>query len=168
MTNSGDKINRCYSHEDVQQILQLAIARQVDDDKEFSHEVLLEIAAELDISPETLQLAEADWANKLGEIQHRQAFNLHRQRRFKKRVGNYAITNTFLLSMDWLTGGGINWALYVVLFWGLFLGLDGWNSFQTKGEEYEAAFQNWYRKHQLKRSMDNIVNKFLKFTSRLN
>ena len=168
MTNSGDKINRCYSHEDVQQILQLAIARQVDDDKEFSHEVLLEIAAELDISPETLQLAEADWANKLGEIQHRQAFNLHRQRRFKKRVGNYAITNTFLLSMDLLTGGGINWALYVVLFWGLFLGLDGWNSFQTKGEEYEAAFQNWYRKHQLKRSMDNIVNKFLKFTSRLN
>ena len=168
MTNSGDNINRCYSHEDVQQILQLAIARQVDDDKEFSHEVLLEIAAELDISPETLQLAEADWANKLGEIQHRQAFNLHRQRRFKKRVGNYAITNTFLLSMDLLTGGGINWALYVVLFWGLFLGLDGWNSFQTKGEEYEAAFQNWYRKHQLKRSMDNIVNKFLKFTSRLN
>ena len=148
--------------------MQLAIARQVDDDKEFSHEVLLEIAAELDISPETLQLAETDWANKLGEIQHRQAFNLHRQRRFKKRVGNYAITNTFLLSMDWLTGGGINWALYVVLFWGLFLGLDGWNSFQTKGEEYEAAFQNWYRKHQLKRSMDNIVNKFLKFTSRLN
>ena len=168
MTNSGDKISRCYSQEDVQQILQLAISRQVDDDKEFSHEVLLEIAAELDISLETLKLAEADWANKQGEIQHRQAFNLHRQRRFKKRAGNYAIINSFLLSMDFLTGGGINWALYIVLFWGLFLGLDGWNSFQTKGEEYEAAFQSWYRKHQLKRSVDNIVSKVLKFTSRLN
>lgn len=168
MANSGDKISRYYSHEDVQQILQLAIARQVDDNKEFSHEVLLEIAEELDISPETLKLAEADWANKQGEIQHRQAFNLHRQRRFKKRAGNYAIINSFLLSIDFLTGGGINWALYIVLFWGLFLGLDGWNTFQTQGEEYEAAFQNWYRKHQLKRSMDNIVDKFLKFTSRWN
>jgi hypothetical protein len=166
MTNSGDKTSRCYSQEDVQQILQLAIARQVDDDKEFSHEVLLEIAAELDISPETLQLAEVDWATKQGEIQHRQAFNLHRQRRFKKRAGNYAIVNTFLVSLDLLTGGGINWALYIVLFWGLFLGLDGWNTFQLKGEEYEAAFQRWYRKNQLKRSVDNIVSKFIKFASK--
>ena len=166
MTNPGDKISRCYSQEDVQQILQLAIARQVDDDKEFSYEVLLEIAAELDISLETLNLAEADWVTKRGEIQHRQAFNVHRKRRFKKRAGNYAIVNTFLVSLDLLTGGGINWALYIVLFWGLFVGLDGWNTFQMKGEEYEAAFQRWYRKNQLKRSVDNIVSKFLNFTSR--
>ncbi|MEB3218414.1 MAG: 2TM domain-containing protein [Nostocales cyanobacterium 94392] len=165
MANSGDKINRCYSQEDVQQILQLAIARQAGDEKEFSYEVLLEIAAELNISPETLQLAEDDWVSKQGEIQHRLAFNAHRQRRFRKRVGNYAIINTFLLSVDLLTGGGINWSLYIVLFWGMLVGLDGWNTFQTKGEDYEAAFQRWYRKHQLKRSFDNLVNKFLKATS---
>ncbi len=166
MANSGDKISRCYSQEDVQQILQLAIARQTDDDKEFSHEVLLEIAAELDISPETLKLAEEDWVTKQGEIQHRQAFNIHRKRRFKKRAGNYAIINTFLLSMDFITGGGLSWSLYIVLFWGMFVGLDGWNTFQTKGEDYEAAFQRWQRKHQLKRSFNNLVNKFLKATSR--
>lgn len=165
MANSGDKINRCYSQEDVQQILQLAIARQADDNKEFSHEVLLEIAAELDIPLETLKLAEDDWVAKQGEIQHRQAFNVYRKRRFKKRAGNYAIVNTFLLSMDFITGGGISWSLYVVLFWGMFVGLDGWNTFQTKGEDYEAAFQRWYRKHQLKRSFTNLVNKFLKSTS---
>ena len=166
MTNSGDKINRCYSQEDVQQILQLAIARQADDDKEFSHEVLLEIASELDISPETLRLAEDDWVAKQGEIQHRHAFNLHRQRRFKKRSGNYFIFNTFLVFMDLLTGGGINWSLYIVLSWGLLVGLDGWNTFQTKGEDYEAAFQRWHRKHQLKSSFNNLLNKFLKATSR--
>ena len=32
-------------------------------------------------------------------------------------------------------------------------------------KEYEAAFQRWYRKHQLKRSVDNIVNKFNKTIS---
>ncbi|MGB3655082.1 MAG: 2TM domain-containing protein [Rivularia sp. (in: cyanobacteria)] len=166
MANSGDKISRCYSQEDVQQILQLAIARQTDDDKEFSHEVLLEIAEELDISPETLKLAEEDWVTKQGEIQHRQAFDIHRKRRFKKRAGNYAIINTFLLSMDFITGGGLNWSLFIVLFWGMFVGLDGWNTFQTKGEDYEAAFQRWQRKHQLKSSFNNLVNKFLKATSR--
>ncbi len=165
MTNPGDKIKRCYSQEDVQQILQLAIAHQVDDEKEFSHEVLLEIATELDISPETLKLAENDWVAKQGEIQQRQAFNVYRQRRFRKRAGNYIIINTFLLSIDFITGGGINWSLYILLFWGMLIGLDGWNTFQTKGEDYEAAFQRWYRKHQLKSSFDNIVNKFLKFTS---
>ena len=165
MANSGDKINRRYSQEDVQQILQLAIAHQADDDKEFSHEVLLEIAAELDISPETLKLAENDWVAQQGEIQHRLAFNAHRQRIFKKRVGNYAIVNTFLMGINLLTGGGITWSLYVVLFWGMFIALDAWNTFQTKGEDYEAAFQKWYRKHQLKRSFDNLVNKFLKATS---
>ena len=166
MANSGDKISRCYSQEDVQQILHLAIARQTDDDKEFSHEVLLEIAAELDISPETLKLAEEDWVTKQGEIQHRQAFDIHRKRRFKKRAGNYAIINTFLLSIDLITGGGLGWSLFIVLFWGMFVGLDGWNTFQTKGEDYEAAFQRWQRNHQLKRSFNNLVNKFLKATSR--
>ena len=166
MANSGDKISRCYSQEDVQQILQLAIARQADDEKEFSHDVLLEIAEELDISLETLNLAEEDWVTKQGEIQHRQAFDVHRQRRFKKRAGNFAIVNTFLLSIDLLTGGGINWALYIFLFWGMFVGLDGWNTFQTKGEDYEAAFQRWQRKHQLKRSFNNLVNRFLKATSK--
>ena len=165
MANSGDKINRRYSQEDVQQILQLAIAHQADDDKEFSHEVLLEIAAELDISPETLKLAEDDWVTKQGEIEHRQAFNAHRQRRFKKRIGNYTIANTFLLMMDLLTGGGINWSLFILLFWGMFVALDGWNTFQTKGDDYEAAFQRWYRNHQLKRSFNNLVNKFFKATS---
>ncbi|MGD1912315.1 MAG: 2TM domain-containing protein [Rivularia sp. (in: cyanobacteria)] len=165
MTDSGDKINRRYSQEDVQQILQLAIAHQADDNKEFSHEVLLEIAGELDISPETLKLAEDNWAAKQGEIQHRQAFNVYRQRRFKKRVGNYTIANTFLLLINFLTVGHISWSLYILLFWGMFLGLDGWNTFQTKGEDYEAAFQRWYRNHQLKRSFNNLINKFFKATS---
>ena len=53
MTVSEAKSSRSYYQEDIQQILQIAIARQVQD-AEFSHEQLLEIAAELEISPECL------------------------------------------------------------------------------------------------------------------
>ena len=154
---------RSYSQEDVQRILQLAIARQADDQyKEFSYQQLLEIAKELDISPDALNLAEIDWRSQHSEIQQREAFNSYRLGRFKKRVGNYAIINSFLMLLDIVGGGGLAWSLYFLLFCGLTLGLDIWNTFQTKGEEYEMAFQKWNRKHQIKQTINTVVNKWFK------
>ncbi|MDB9374184.1 2TM domain-containing protein [Nodularia sphaerocarpa] len=154
---------RSYSQEDVQRILQLAIARQADDqDKEFSYQQLLEIAKELDISPDSLNLAEIDWRSQHSEMQQREAFNSYRLGRFKKRVGNYAIINSFLMLLDIVGGGGLAWSLYFLLFCGLTLGLDIWNTFQTKGEEYEIAFQKWYRKHQIKQTINTVVTKWFK------
>ncbi|WP_414564527.1 MULTISPECIES: 2TM domain-containing protein [unclassified Anabaena] len=152
-----------YSQEDVQRILQLAIARQADDqNKEFSYEQLLEIATELDISPSSLNLAEQDWRSQCSEIQQRQAFKTYRISRFKKRVGNYAIVNGFLIMLDLVTGGGLTWSLSILLFCGLTLGLDVWNTFQTKGEEYEMAFQKWYRQHQIKQTINTVVSRWFK------
>lgn len=166
--------NNHYSQEDVQRILQLAIARQADDqEKEFSYELLSEIAGELDISPECLQLAEKDWRSQQSEIQQRKAFDAYRISRFKKRLGNFAIVNTVLIGINFLATSGqillFPWSLYILLFWGLKFGLDFWNNFHAKGEEYEMAYQKWYRKNQLKQNMNTVlqtanslVNKWLK------
>ncbi|NDJ25432.1 hypothetical protein GS682_28095 [Nostoc sp. B(2019)] len=154
---------RSYSQEDVQQILQLAIARQADDkDTEFSYEHLLEIATELEISPESLKLAERDWVVQQGQVQKRKAFDAFRIRKFKKRLGNYTIVNGFLILLDLLTSGGLVWSLYILLFSGLPVGLDAWNTFQTKGEEYEIAFQKWNRNHQIKQTINTVLNKCFK------
>jgi hypothetical protein len=154
---------RSYSQEDVQKILQLAIARQADDqNKEFSYEQLLEIAQELDISPDSLNLAEIDWRSQRSEIQQRQAFHAYRIEKFKKRLGNYAILNSFLMLLDLVGGGGLTWSLYFLIFCCCTLGLDTWNTFQTKGEEYEMAFQKWYRKHQIKQTINTVVSKWFK------
>ncbi|MFO5528126.1 MAG: 2TM domain-containing protein, partial [Cuspidothrix sp.] len=111
MTAFNSNSLRSYSQEDVQQILQSAIARQVDDnDQEFSYQQILEIATELQISPDILQQAERDWLGKQSEVEQRQAFNLYRQSKFKKRLGNYAIINIFFLGMDAISGG-ISWSL---------------------------------------------------------
>ncbi|WP_202895646.1 2TM domain-containing protein [Iningainema tapete] len=152
-----------YSQEDVQQILQIAIARQADEkNKEFSYEQLLEIAAELQISPESLQQAESEWLVQQGEKQQHLTFNAYRRGKFKKRLGNYTIVNGVLLLIDLLQGGGLSWALYVLLFWGIPVGLDGWKAYQTEGEEYEAAFQRWYRQRQVKQLFNTTVNRWLK------
>jgi len=163
MTVFEPKVLRSYSQEDVQQILQLAIARQTDDqEKEFSFEQILEIAAELEISPGALNIAEKDWVDQKSDLQQRKAFDSYRSLKFNKRLGNYAIFNGFLLLLNLISTGGISWGLYVLLCSGLFIGLDGWNTFQSKGEEYERAFQKWNRKHQMKKTFNTVMNKLFK------
>ncbi|MDM3856011.1 MAG: 2TM domain-containing protein [Aphanizomenon gracile PMC649.10] len=165
MTTFHPNSLRSYSQEDVQQILQLAIARQVDDnDQEFSYQQILEIATELQISPDILQQAERDWLGKQNEVEQRQAFNLYRKSKFKKRLGNYAIINIFFLGMDAISGG-ISWSLYILLACGLAIALDIWNTFQTKGEDYEIAFQRWNRNHQIKQTINTVLNKWFKVFS---
>lgn len=161
MTVSDTRIMQTYHQEDIQQILQIAIARQAYEG-EFSREQLLEIAAELEISPECLQVAEQEWLAKQTDSQKRQEFNKFRRRKLQKRFGKYAISNSFLLLLDLVSGGGLSWSLYILLFWGLFVGLDTWNTYQSQGEEYEIAFQNWQRKHQIKQSITNFLNRLLK------
>ncbi|MCC5655640.1 2TM domain-containing protein [Nostoc sp. XA010] len=163
MTTFEPKSLRSYNQDDVQQILQLAIARQADDkDTEFSYEQILEIAAELEISPDSLKLAERDWVIQQGQVQQRKAFDAYRIRIFQKRLGNYAIFNGFFILLNLITGGGISWSLYILLFCGLPVGLDVWNTFQMKGEEYEMAFQKWNRKHEIKKTISTVLNKWFK------
>lgn len=161
MTTSENKITRSYHQEDIQQILQIAIARQAYEG-EFSREQLLEIAAELEISPECLQVAEREWLAQQADLQKRQDFNFYRRGQLQKRFGNYAIVNSFLVLLNLVNAGELSWSLYILLFWGLGLGLNTWNTYQSKGEEYERAFQKWHRQHQLKQSLNTALNKWLK------
>ncbi|WP_353931979.1 2TM domain-containing protein [Okeanomitos corallinicola TIOX110] len=154
---------RSYSQEEVQQILQLAIARQtVESDQEFSYQQIMEIASELQISPELVKQAESDWLTQQSEVQQRQAFDLYRRGKFKKRLGNYAIINSFLILADFVGGGTLSWSLYILIFCGLTIFLDIWNTFQSKGEDYENAFQKWNRKHQIKQTINTVLNKWFK------
>ena len=161
MTVSEAKITRSYHQEDIQQILQIAIARQAYEG-EFSREQLLEIAAELEISPDCLQAAEREWLAQQVEIQKRQDFNTYRRGKLQKRVGNYVIVNSFLVLLNLVNAGELSWSLYILLFSGLGLGFNTWNTYQSQGEEYERAFQKWYRQHQLKQSFNTLLNKWLK------
>jgi hypothetical protein len=155
------KITRSYQQEDIQQILNLAIARQ-DNVEEFSHEQLVEIANELGISTATLLEAERDWLLQKGEQQKRNDFNLYRQSKLKRRFGKYLIINSFLVGLNFLSNGQISWSLYILLFWSLSLGLNTWNTYQLQGEEYEQAFKKWHRKYQLTQSISTRINNWMK------
>lgn len=152
-----------YTQEDVQQILQLAIASKTDtDNEELSREQLLEIAAELDIEGESLQAAEKAWLVQKSNQRQQLAFDLYRQDKLKQKAIGFAIVNTFLISLNLIAVGHLSWALYILLLWGLKLSLDTWKTFQSKGEGYERAFQSWKFKQEMKTSVGNIWDKIKK------
>lgn len=157
-------ISYTYHQDDMQQILNLAIARQ-SDKGEFSRGQLLEIAAELGISPQALQEAEQEWLLQQQQRQKHSQFNFYRRSQLKKHFGRFVIINSFFMGLNVLTAGQLSWALYILLFWGAGLGLNAWNTYQLQGQEYERAFQKWHRRQQLSQMASSLysrVNNWLK------
>ena len=166
MYTSTPPTSQTYSPDAIQQILQLAIARQSDND-EFSREQLLEIARELDISPENLQAAERDWLTQQGEQHQRGQFDLYRRTKRSRKLTKYAIVSSVFIALNLLSAGTISWSLYLVLPWGVAVGLKQFNLYNQTQDEYEKEFQTWCRRQQLEQSVGQIwdrVNTFLRFS----
>ncbi len=150
-----------YSQEDIQQILNLAIARHTTDG-ELSRQQLWEIASELDISQTAIQAAERDWLEQKIIDGKRRAFNLYRRQKFQQKLTNFAIVNTFLVSLNFMAAGTLSWSLYILLFWGLGVALNGWKAYQTKGEAYEREFQRWSFQNEVKQTVATVWTKLQK------
>ncbi|MDJ0532001.1 MAG: 2TM domain-containing protein [Xenococcaceae cyanobacterium MO_207.B15] len=152
MTNSPLQYPETYNSEDIQQIIQIALARKGEDD-ELTRQQLWEIASELDIDPKTIQAAEQDWLERKKIDENRHAFDLFRRDRFKQKLIKYVIINSFLLSINFLMTGAITWSVYILLFWGLGVAFQGWNTFQSQGEKYEREFQKWMFRHEVNKTL---------------
>jgi hypothetical protein len=155
-----------YSQEDVQQILNRAIARQVKHE-EFSREQLLEIAEELSIPTTTLALAEKEWQETKSLQLHRQDFDAIRKSDLQQSLVRYGITNSFLVGINLLMklsfGFSFPWAGFILLIWGVFLALRFREIYWDRGEAYEEAFQSWYRRYQAR----SFLNRWLGRLGRL-
>lgn len=149
-----------YSQQDVQEILKLAIARQVESDN-LTRQQLLEVADEMGIEPVDLQVAEQQWLLHQSESSERLAFDQHRQGKFNLSFMRYGIISAFLLLIDIASGGGLSWSIFVCLFMGLPIALKAWKLYQLRGDDYEQAFQRWRHTRRLKRSVNAFLNRWL-------
>jgi 2TM domain len=149
-----------YSAEDAQHILQIAIARDTESG-ELSRAQLLDIAAELGISSETLRSAEQEWLALKDQSQEQKLFQDHQRQRFQHHLVRYGIINGFFVAIDLLLGGGLGFSLYIALVWGMFLALHGWRTYQTSGYRYQQDFEKWRRNRLVKQTFGKLVNRFL-------
>lgn len=105
-------LERFYHSGEIEQILMRAMELQ--QGEALSRSQLEEMASELGISPETLDAAEAKWRHDLQRKQARQALKF----RLKRHAIAYLAVNAFLFAID-LSSGGLNWAFWPLLGWGL-------------------------------------------------
>jgi 2TM domain len=133
-----------YSQEDVREILNIAMADRSTLDPDLSHPQLLEIAQELGISPDSIELARNQWLSQQQAIKKHQEFNLYRRSKLQDRLGKYAIVNACLIPLNFFTGFGVPWSLYILASWGIVRGVAAWRVFyQRQGYGYDRAFQKW-------------------------
>ena len=158
-------MEKLYPMEDAQRILQLAIAQETESG-ELSHQQLLEIAEELNISPATLQTAEQEWKIIKGQAEDHRLFQRQRLQRLQSQLMRYGIVISFLVIIDFMTPGGtfighLGFSLYVALFWGLGLSLKAWRTLQTSGERYERDLNKWRRKRSVQQTLSSVMDRFL-------
>ena len=135
---------RSYSQEDVREIMNIAIVNHAATNAELSHPQLLEIAQELNISPDSIELAKDRWIAGQQAIKQHQQFDLYRRSKLQDRCGKYAIVNVCSIALNFCTGFGISWSLYILASWGIVRGVAAWRIFfQHQGYSYNRAFQKW-------------------------
>jgi 2TM domain len=162
MNSSEQSLTRAYNQEAVQQILNIALAQHPHADTELSYAQLLEIADELRISPDTLKLAEKKWLTQQTSSEKFREFEVYRQSKFKDKLGKYLIINTCTIALNYLTGFGFLWSLYLLIFGTTGFGLYAWKFFfQRQGPAYEQAFKQWSRKQKIHKSINGLIDKIV-------
>ena len=149
-----------YASEEAQQILQIAITKDTESG-ELTRVQLAEIAAELNIAPETLWSAEREWITMQSESSQQAVFNQQRRQRFQHHLMRYGIVNAFLLLLNLLMTGGTGFVGFVAITWGIALTLHGLRAYQSNGYRYQRDFEKWRRRQQVKRSVSNLFSRFL-------
>jgi hypothetical protein len=144
MDFSKQPSTQAYSQEDVREILDIAMADRSTLDPDLSYSQLLEIAQELSISPDLIELAKNRWLSQQQVIKKHQDFDLYRRSKLQDRLSKYAIINACLIPLNFFTGLGVPWSLYALTFWGIVRGVAAWRVFfQRQGYGYDRAFQKW-------------------------
>lgn len=127
-----------YSSEDVQQILQRAIAKS--QDESFSQQQLQEMAVEAGVAPETLKAAEQEWLAQRETSRKQQESMLRRRRAFTAHLIPYLAVNTFLIVLNLVTTPRYFWAIYPISGWGLGLFFHGWAAYRVPAKFTEKSF----------------------------
>lgn len=130
-----------------QQILQLALAKRSDRTQKLTTQQLQEIAADLGITEAEFLQAITEWQSNQQLGQEQAQFDQYQKRKYFDYLIKYTLVNGALITLDLLTSHRISWSAYVLVLWGLGLGLRTWATFQTHSDTYAQEFRQWQEQH---------------------
>lgn len=144
-----------YQPNEVQEILRLAIARQ-NNEGALTKEQLLEVAQELDISPESLAEAEAEWTAQNTQLAKREAYAIYRKDQFRHKTVKYWMVSGLFFSLDLISGGGLGWSRYVLVIATFVTAFNTWQTFFVHPSHYERDFERWSQRQQFKQTLNTV------------
>lgn len=135
-----------YTQEEVNAILRRAVKRQPLGD-EMTREQMQAIAAEVGVSPDALDRAEAEWRQEMSARSLRGLFDAERRAEFRKHALSYAVLSLFLLGINLFATPHFFWVVFPILAFALGLFYDCLESFQT-GPDADRAYERWLEKRE--------------------
>lgn len=139
-----------FQEDEAEQILLLAARRSASG--AMSREQLLAAAAEAGISPEAVQEAETEYRERSAEVKERLHYDKHVKHEFWTHLSTYLLVNTGLVFLDLRGDGGLDWAYWPVIGWGLGMIAHAWMTFAKGSDDYEKEFRRWRAKKSLRES----------------
>jgi hypothetical protein len=112
-----------YSDEEMREILRRALESESDVDG-IEHEDLVAAAVEVGIDPAAVEQAAIELRDEREAVGVVGAKQRKRRRRFVKSLATFAMVNSFLFAIDFITPGG-PWFYWPLLGWGLLVALHG-------------------------------------------
>ena len=162
MADDSSSVLTAYTQEQVQQILNVAIAKQAYEG-EFTRSQLFEIAEELGISPQCITEAEKSWLTYHNDSQARLTFNRQRQGQLRRKAERYGYVSGSLFLLNALTGFTWGWCFYLIGLLTLKLGFDAWTVFFQDESGYEQAYRKWSRRQHLSQFVNRWWTRILSF-----
>ena len=132
-----------YTHEDGEEVLKRAIA--IDALETNAKDVVRRTAAELGLSEAAVERAEAEYFKEKSHREELEQFAADQRGSFFKHLGTYLIINAFLVGMNLLSDGKVDWAIYPLLGWGIGVALHAMSVFNRRTEDFEKEFEIWKR-----------------------
>ncbi|NUN65705.1 2TM domain-containing protein [Pseudanabaena biceps] len=146
-----------YSDEQVDEILRYALAKRTNG-QNLSKQQIYEIASDMGVSETNFLAAIQEWQSHQGTRQERIDFDNYKKKSFRANFLKFVIVNSFLVALNLLTSGKIDWSTYPLLLWGLKVALDAWVINQSESEEYQKQFLKWQRKQKREQLTAQITN----------
>ena|SRR5688572_18552888 len=132
-----------YTHEDAEEVLKRAIA--IDTLDASAKDVVRRTAAEVGVSEAAVERAEREYFKEKVKRAELEEFVAHQKKSFFSHLGTYVAVNVFLVGIDLISDGRLEWAIYPLLGWGLGIAMHAIGLFSRSGEDFHKEFDEWKR-----------------------
>lgn len=133
---------------DVEQILKIAVRKSGISDDEALRQRMMAAGHELGLSEAQIAAAEEEYRVQKAEKEELAEYKAEVRKEFMEHLWSYLIVNAGLVGFNLFTKGGIGWAIWPLMGWGIGIAFHAVYTFATQTESFQSGYGEWRKKRQ--------------------